>query len=275
MDLLIHSMSEFRSLILPILDFVKPRKLVEIGSEHGGLTSVLEQWALANGAHLTSIDPAPSQQFRDWAAGASAFTHVEKPSLEAIGELRDVDCWFIDGDHNWYTVYNELDLIAKHAAGCGRPVLAFLHDVGWPNARRDFYYAPERIPAQFRHPYSYEIGVTIDQGDLEGGGLRGNGAFAWAAHEHGPRNGVLTAIEDFAGPRGDEYALAVIPAVFGMAVLFSAAAPWGVALSDFLLPYHQNELMATLEENRLRNYLRVIALQDADNARRKEAEGAD
>jgi len=268
MNLLIHSMAEFESLILPVLDLVKPRHLVEIGSEHGGLTALLSRWAVASDARLTSVDPAPSPIFREWAATAQAFTHIEKPSLEAIGDLSDVDCWFIDGDHNWYTVYHELELIAQQNARSAKPALIFLHDVGWPNARRDAYYCPERIPAEYRHEYSYDIGVTIDQGDLASGGWRGHGAFAWATHEHGPRNGVLTAIEDFAGARGDEYALAVIPAVFGMAVLFSTDAPWGVELSQQLLPYHEHPLMAKLEENRLRNYLRVIEMQDAINAHR-------
>ena len=29
-----------------------------------------------------------------------------------------------------------------------------LHDVLWPYGRRDLYYAPERIPAEFRQPYA-------------------------------------------------------------------------------------------------------------------------
>lgn len=262
MSLLIHSMSEFQSLILPILDFVKPRKMVEIGSEHGGLTTILGEWAVLNGAQLTSVDPAPSSKFREWAATAPAFTHIERPSLDVLGELTEVDCWFIDGDHNWYTVYHELQLISAHAELHQKPMLVFLHDVGWPNARRDAYYAPERIPEQFRQPYSYDIGVTLDQGDLVHGGWRGHGAFAWATHEFGPRNGVLTAVEDFAEPFGEQLAFALIPGVFGLGILFSGEASWAQELSGYLMPYHQNAIMATLEENRLRNYLQVIALQD-------------
>ena len=262
MPLLIHSMAEFQSLILPVLDFIKPGKVVEIGSEHGGLTTILGDWAVRNNAQLVSIDPAPSETFRQWAATASAFTHIELPSLEAIEALQDVECWFIDGDHNWYTVYHELQLIAAHTQAHGKQLLVFLHDVGWPNARRDAYYAPERIPEQFRQPHSYDLGVTLDQGDLWRGGLRGNGAFAWATHEGGPRNGVLTAVEDFAEPLGDDVAFALIPGVFGLGILFSAHAPWARQLSDYLIPYNQNEILATLEEIRLRNYLQVIALQD-------------
>jgi hypothetical protein len=262
MNLLIHSMSELQSIILPALELAQPRNLVEIGSEHGGLTTVLSAWVQSNGGYLTSVDPSPSPLFREWAATASSFEHIEKPSLDAIGDLDDVDCWFIDGDHNWYTVYNELILIQQNSVKSGKPMLVFLHDVGWPCGRRDSYYAPERIPTGFRHPFSFEMGVSLDQGDVLNGGFRGMGSFAWATHEGGPGNGVLTAVEDFAVPQGDALCLAVIPAVFGLGVLFSSTASWAPQLAEFLMPYHEQPLMEKLEQNRLRNYLRVIALQD-------------
>ena len=57
----------------------------------------------------------------------------------------------IDGDHNYFTVSEELRLIAERAAGAALPLLLF-HDVGWPHARRDDYYAAERIPEADRRP---------------------------------------------------------------------------------------------------------------------------
>ncbi|WP_194723871.1 class I SAM-dependent methyltransferase [Noviherbaspirillum malthae] len=267
MELLIHSMGEFESLITPVLDLVKPRKLVEVGSEHGGLTTILNSWTLSNDAHLLSVDPAPSEKFKHWAQNAQCFTHIAKPSLEAFPELQDIDCWFVDGDHNWYTVYHELQNIHQHGLTYQKPVLAFLHDVAWPCGRRDSYYAPERIPAEYRQPHSYDIGVTLDRGAIVAGGFRGLGAFAWAIDEGGPRNGVLTAIEDFVAPHGEKYSLALVPGVFGIGVLFTSDAPWADALTRFLLPYHQNSLLAKLEENRLRNYLKVIDFFDQANAR--------
>ena len=51
----------------------------------------------------------------------------------------------IDGDHNYYTVSEELRLIGERAAGAELPLLLF-HDVCWPHARRDDYFAPELIP---------------------------------------------------------------------------------------------------------------------------------
>lgn len=262
MSLLIHSMGEFESIILPALDIVKPQRIVEIGSEHGGLTTLVNQWACDHGGHLTSVDPAPSDTFGRWAQSATSFTHVAKPSLEAFDELDNTDVWFIDGDHNWYTVYHELQQVHAQCQRDNKPLLVFLHDVGWPNARRDSYYQPDRIPAQYLHPYSYEYGVTLDVPGMINGGFRGMGQFAYAQQEGGPRNGVLTAIEDFALPFGDELALAVIPAVLGLGVLFSQNAPWTVELVAHLLPYHENSLLQRMETNRLRNYLRVIEMQD-------------
>ncbi|MCE4872534.1 hypothetical protein LZC26_09990, partial [Campylobacter coli] len=80
----------------------------------------------------------------------------------------------------------------------GKPVLAFFHDVGWPCGRRDAYYAPDQIPAEHRHPHSYEAGALLDRESLvEGRGFRGMGQFAFANIAGGARNGVMTAIDDF------------------------------------------------------------------------------
>jgi hypothetical protein len=55
-----------------------------------------------------------------------------------------------------------------------------------------------------------------------------------------------------------------VPAVFGLGVLYDRHAPWTPALNEFLAPWHQNSLLATLERNRLECYLRVIEWQDRE-----------
>ena len=57
----------------------------------------------------------------------------------------------IDGDHNYYTVSEELRLIGERAPGAELPLLLF-HDVRWPHGRRDDYFDAEQIPAAARHP---------------------------------------------------------------------------------------------------------------------------
>ncbi|MGR6331185.1 class I SAM-dependent methyltransferase [Sphingomonas sp. XXL09] len=266
-DLLIHSMSEFSTLILQALQVAGARNIVEIGAEYGGMSVDIAAYVGARDGTLVSIDPAPKPEFRHWAAANPQVRHIADTSLSALPDLAEVDAWLIDGDHNWYTVHAELNAIAAICRRDGRPLLAFLHDVAWPSGRRDMYYAPDTIPAEFRHPYSFEGGALPGHSPLvHGGGFRGMGQFAWATHEGGPRNGVLTAIDDFrarAHADGHGYAFAVVPAVFGLGVLFTADAPWSDALADLLAPYHQNPLLRRLEDNRLANYLKVLEWQDA------------
>lgn len=266
-DLLIHSMTEFSEIILGVLDLAGARHLVEIGAEFGGNSATLAAYAGTHEGSLTSVDPAPKAEFIDWVASQPQVSHVPLTSLQAFPALANVDAWLIDGDHNWYTVYNELVQIDQIGKRDSKPLLAILHDVGWPTARRDMYYAPDTIPAPFRHPFSYEDGTIPGQAELAAGsGFRGMGQFAWALHEGGARNGVLTAVEDFLEDQhrnGRELGFAEIPAVFGLGILFDLEAEWSGAVAEAILPYHNNRLLRRLEENRLSNYLRVIELQDA------------
>ncbi|HZG47018.1 MAG TPA: class I SAM-dependent methyltransferase [Allosphingosinicella sp.] len=265
-DLLIHSMAEFRDIIMPALAAAEARQIVEIGAEFGGMTQLLAEFADHAGGRLTSIDPAPKPEFVEWLKGQSSVTHVPRLSLEAIPDQRDVDAWIIDGDHNWFTVYHECHAIGEAARRDGKPLLVFFHDVAWPSGRRDMYYAPDQIPAEFRHPYSEDAGAWPGCSELiPGRGFRGMGHFAWATHEGGPRNGVLTGIEDFLrdeAAAGRDYGFAEVPAVFGLGVLFAADAPWSEQVAQLVLPYHDNALLRRLEENRLANYLAVVDWQD-------------
>lgn len=266
-DLLIHSMSEFAEIIGGCLVDADARHVVEIGAEFGGMSAVTaDLLAGREGGRLTSIDPAPKPAFLQWVAGRPHVTHLAATSLEALPAVRDVDAWLIDGDHNYFTVRHELEAVHEACRRDGRPLLAFLHDVGWPAARRDMYYAPERIPAEHRHPYDYNGGVILKSETLQPGrGFRGEGSFAFATHAGGPRNGVLTAVEDFVADHREDRQLAFahIPAVFGLGVLFDMDAPFAEALAARLAPLHANRLLARLEESRLANYLAVIAWQDA------------
>jgi hypothetical protein len=266
MTLLIHSMSEFGELILQMIALADAKHIAEIGAEYGGMSSALAADLAVRGGTLTSIDPSPKPNFRDWVSGQPHVRHVDKPSLAAIHDLRDIDAWLIDGDHNWYTVYHELKQIDANCQRDGKPLFIFLHDVAWPCARRDLYYAPAHIPAQFIHPHDFDAGAVPGRGDLiPAQGFRGMGQFAFALHEGGPRNGVKTAIDDFVQEKltsGVELAYAEIPAVFGLGVLFALDAPWSQAVAESVVPYHDNQLIASLERNRLANYLTVLAWQD-------------
>jgi len=88
---------------------------------------------------------------------------------------------------------------------------------------------------------------------------------AWVIdlHEGGPRNGVLTAVR-ISSKRSIAPAASwasLTGSVSG--VVFALDARWSGGVADAVLPYHDNKLLRSLEGNRLRDYLRVIELQDA------------
>lgn len=261
------SMSAFADIMLPGLKLAGASRICEIGVEFGGMSQMLADHAEAAGGELISIDPSPKSEFVAWAHANPVVRHVPQSSHEALGALVDVDAWVIDGDHNWYTVFYELTAIDTLCRRDDKPLLAFMHDVCWPAGRRDQYYAPERIPAEFRQPYDYESGIRPGVSESAyRSGFKGEGHFAFARHEGGPRNGVKTAIEDYlaaAAEQGHDIVYAEVPAVFGLGVLFDSDAPWADELAGLLLPYHNNSLLQQMEENRLATFLTVLDWEDS------------
>ena len=192
-----HSFANLAELFVPCLDAIGARSVVEVGAYAGDLTRLLADWAQGSGARIVAIDPLPQPELDELDRKRDDVTVVRETSLDALRAIELPDAVVIDGDHNYYTVSEELRLIGERAGEGALPLL-LLHDVGWPHARRDAYYAPELIPERERQPLH------------EGGGLfpgvRGTvpGAlpYKWiAVEEGGERNGVLTAIEDFVAGR--------------------------------------------------------------------------
>lgn len=263
MSLLIHSLSELSSIILPVLEIAGSRTVIEIGSETGGMTEHLAEFVKQKGGWMTSIDPAPSDRVVQMLSSSPYGSLNRDISVRALPNCPPADAYVVDGDHNYFTVAQELFLIEAIQASENKPFLALLHDVGWPCAYRDLYYNPSLIPAEWRQPFTWDRGLTLDSPATIVGGFRGCGVWACALHEGGERNGVAKAAEDFVRSRGDKLRMAVIPAVFGLGIMYDTAAPWAEALQAFLVPYDRNPLLAKLERNRLANYLRVIQYQDS------------
>jgi hypothetical protein len=256
--LLLHSLSEHGELIFGALEAARPGRIVEIGSETGGFSKELLDWAGEHGATLATVEPYPTPAVRELAASTPHFELVIGRSPGALAGLEPADAYVIDGDHNHWTVLHEL----RAAYADGRAPLAILHDVGWPCARRDQYYAPHSIPEDAQLPYSYEKGRDPDHEELvDVGGFHGEFEFAVALKEGGGDNGVLTAVEDFIAERpGLEYRQ--VDPVFGVGYVFAADAPYAARLRELLDPWHRNGLLARLERNRVRLYTRVLELQD-------------
>jgi len=182
--------------ILPILNSSTPTTILEIGVLHGKNTLQILEWCSTNNSHLTSIDPvgwtgdipehlmAPMDGYiykrgdetlekltitptgieevfekgldKNW-------TYYKQRSLDFLAspDFQGYDLYLIDGDHNYFTVMQELSSI--HNVSKAGDILLF-NDVTGHWARNDLYYDPEFIPKE---------------------------------HRNGKKQGVLTAIKDF------------------------------------------------------------------------------
>jgi hypothetical protein len=258
MALLLHSLVEFKEIICDALQLAGPQTVVEVGSETGMNTRPLARWVGERGAVLYCVEPHPGHELVAFAEQADHVRVLQDYSPEALAAIGPADAYLLDGDHNYFTVSRELATIAQVNEAFP---LVILNDVGWPCARRDQYYDPDRLPAEAVHPHTWTQGVTLDHPGTVQGGFRGEGQFAYAEHEGGPRNGVLTAVEDFIAERVDLH-YAQVPCVFGLGVLWSRSSSWSTKLMDLLAPLDQNPLLERLERNRLALFLRVLALQD-------------
>ncbi len=204
--------------IKPIIECVKPGSLLEIGAEFGWNTERLLQYCQETGAKIDIVDPSPHPALfgvLDRFAGVHRY-HALK-SLDAIPIIPPAEIVLLDGDHNWFTVYNELQLLYLQASKAGeRPPIIMFHDVAWPYARRDMYYDPDGLTISDRHPYAYR-GILPGQSELSDNGL--NGHLANALYEGGPRNGVLTAVEDFQASSGIDSVIHRLPFFNGLGIL--------------------------------------------------------
>jgi len=207
--------------IQPIVETAAPRRIMEIGAEFGWNTEPLLDYCRQTGARLEVIDPAPPPALHDVLARFDTeYTYHPRKSLDVIPLIAPVDLILLDGDHNWFTVYNELQAIFRRATETGTlpPIIVF-HDVAWPYARRDMYYDPLDLDPSARHPYASR-GMVPGRSELSDTGI--NGRFHNALHEGGPRNGVLTAIEDFQAGVGVEMAFHKLPFFNGLGILVPA-----------------------------------------------------
>jgi hypothetical protein len=241
-----HSLGNLAELVFACLDAAAPRSLVEVGAYAGDLTRMLLSWAdTTEGVKLISIDPAPQLELEALAQEREDLELARLPSHEALPEIAPADAYIVDGDHNYYTVAEELRLIAASASE--RMPLLLCHDVGWPHARRDSYYTPEAIPAEHRQPMAQGAYLFPGVEGTHDGGL----IYQWPAKtEGGPANGVLTAIEDFLADR-DDVRFAIVPAFFGLGVIWDRAADYAERLETILGPWDRNPVLARLEANRV------------------------
>lgn len=207
----------WESVVEPLLQGLQPDVIVEIGSDQGHNTRNLLEFCRASGAVLHAIDPSPKFDVNEWQrAYPDTLVFHRDVSLESLPTIDQPDVILIDGDHNWYTVFQELAILEKHTGDKPYPVV-LLHDIGWPYGRRDLYYEPDRIPEPHRHP-NRMAGLRPGRIGLDSSGGLNSHLFN-ATQEGGPRNGVLTAVEDFLEETDLNLEFLQIPGVNGLGLL--------------------------------------------------------
>jgi hypothetical protein len=266
-----YSLSNVRELLLGCLEAVHARSILEIGSYEGDLTVEVLAWAKESGAEVATVDPDPPPKLRERSRAHPELVVHEATSHEVLAELEAApDAVIIDGDHNYFTLSEELRLIAGLAGGDPLPLLMF-HDVCWPHARRDTYYDADRIPEDERPPVGRDVGLAPGNPGVDTSGL----PYPWAAlQEGGPRNGTLTAIEDFMASR-EGLRLAIVPAFFGFGALWPEEIRGADGLAELLDPFDRHPVLERLERNRVEHLVagfargvRIAELED--RVRRQE-----
>lgn len=168
-------MSYYELDILPIiLARFKVKNIVISGFSDKEIINQIYKYCNKSNASYVGID---SEYFEE--------KIISNFTLNVLPDLFDYDAIFLNDDPNWYTVYNELKLIKENNKEF--PLVFICHNV-FPHKRRDSYINPDVIPNEFRKEYSKEF-------NYDGNLLNDN--FYHALQENTPKNGVLTAIEDF------------------------------------------------------------------------------
>jgi hypothetical protein len=256
-----YSLANVAEILFECLDAARARTVLEIGAYRGELTADLLEWADRSGARITAVEPEPPSQLLELAEARPQLELLRETSHDALRRPERPDAVVIDGDHNYYTLSEELRLIAERQPAAATPLVLF-HDLCWPHARRDTYYAPERIPEEHRQPLVHNAGLAPWEPGIAAYGL----PFIWAAaREGGDRNGTLTAVEDFIAAR-DGLRLAVIPAFFGFGILWHRDTPWAEAVAQVVEPWDRHPVLERLEANRVAHlasaYIRARELEE-------------
>ena len=206
-------------ILKPIVAAAECKSILEIGAEYGTSTKVLLNYVQQVNGHLHCIDPVPgfdAKKFED--DNKDVLSFYEDLSLNVLSDISGIDLAMVDGDHNWYTVYNELKLIEQaHGHDPLRQPMTFVHDIGWPYGRRDLYYDPSTIPEEFQNKYE-RMGMLPNKEELiPGGGM--NVELCNAVQLGGERNGVLTGVEDYIKESVLKYRFIKLPLYYGLGIL--------------------------------------------------------
>ncbi|MEN6291141.1 MAG: glycosyltransferase [Methanobacterium sp.] len=207
----------WKGIIRPIIEGLNPKRMIEIGVDKGDNTRNILEYCSEKNCKLISIDPFPDssvseleQRYKD------EFTLLMDLSLNVLADIEEADVYFIDGDHNWYTVFNELKTIEDKTTH--NFPLIFLHEMEWPYDRRDLYYNPDDIPSEYTHEYAQK-GIDLHTKFLvDEYGV--NSGLKNALEYGAKKSGVLTAVEDFLDKVDYDLRLIKVPGFHGLGIIY-------------------------------------------------------
>ena len=201
--------------VCPCFETAHVRQIVEIGSDKGENTVKLVNYAAEKEGFVYSIDPAPQFDAEKILRGKEKYYSILKTtSINALPKIHQYDAILIDGDHNYYTVYTELQLILRNTE---KFPLVLFHDVSWPYDRRDLYYDPDTIPLAWQNIYKVS-GIDPDTDELSDKGF--NHKYRNSVYYNNYRCGVLTAVEDFIKENASRFTFICIPIMSGLGIMF-------------------------------------------------------
>lgn len=264
----------WNQIIAPLLDILQPKDVLHVGGGSGKTARGLAEYARKAGAKYTIIDPFPLFDLaafrRRW---SDVLTFHRAWSCDALPLCVPPDFVIIDGDHNWYTVLQELTSIDALAKASGKFPVVLVHDVGWPYARRDAYVLPGMIPEECRQPFT--AGGVMPGTDLllQEGGF--NQRIYHAVKSGGPRNGVLTALEDFLKQTPRKLTVTFVEGFYGLAIIvpterLEADEQLRTLLSSFTLSSAARTHLETLEESRILHHITATDLRSSVQTMRSQ-----
>ena len=269
---LLHSIASYLEILTRLFSIVGANSIVEVGAENAKITAKLVEYLRPQNGKVLTVEPFPGVELEEFAKKNPERVILYKGiSLDYFKNIETFfDAVILDGDHNYYTVLNELKLITDYwEKNEKKDGVIIVHDVGFPCARRDQYYHPQNIPSEFLKPHSFFGAIIPGNKGFAEAGLCGCGQFAYAEEEDSDKNGVKTAIEDFVAANPNYYFYVLAP-VFGIAVLVRKDNPYLDEITSYLQPL-QSELLERMEKNRIALYIRVIQLESAISSHNKIA----
>ena len=181
---LLSSLINFKPLIEHIVKVLNLRSISEVGIDRGLFSAWLIELTKKENITYKAIDPVVPDSIKNL---LNENEYIEKKSIPFLKNVKKLDdLYFIDGDHNYYTVSNELRLIKEKSMNSKLPVFIF-HDINWPWGRRDFYYNINDIPPEHRNDSTNKKSISIDNSETSNFGFRAGKGELLAKKEGGEK----------------------------------------------------------------------------------------